>query len=89
MTEQQIPFTEPEERVALRGAVAKLAGSYGREYFVKQARGGGKTTDLWQDMGKHGYLGVSLPEEYGGGGGGIADLAAVWRRSRRRAARCC
>jgi alkylation response protein AidB-like acyl-CoA dehydrogenase len=28
-------------------------------------------------MGKHGYLGVSLPEEYGGGGGGIADLAAA------------
>ena len=28
-------------------------------------------------MGKHGYLGVSLPEEYGGGGGGIGDLAAV------------
>jgi alkylation response protein AidB-like acyl-CoA dehydrogenase len=28
-------------------------------------------------MGKQGYLGVSLPEEYGGGGGGIGDLAAV------------
>src|SRR5690349_13718067 len=70
-------FTEPEERVALREAVSKLAASYGREYIERQAREGGKTTELWQDMGKHGYLGVSLPEEYGGGGGGIADLAAV------------
>jgi alkylation response protein AidB-like acyl-CoA dehydrogenase len=70
-------FTEPEERVALREAVARLAGSYGREYIERQAREGGKTTELWNDMGKHGYLGVSLPEEYGGGGGGIADLAAV------------
>jgi alkylation response protein AidB-like acyl-CoA dehydrogenase len=70
-------FTEPEERVALRKAVAKLAGSYGREYIERQVRSGDKTTELWRDMGKHGYLGVSLPEEYGGGGGGIADLAAV------------
>lgn len=70
-------FTEPEERIALREAVRKLAGSYGREYIERQAAAGEKTTELWHDMGKHGYLGVSLPEEYGGGGGGIADLAAV------------
>jgi alkylation response protein AidB-like acyl-CoA dehydrogenase len=70
-------FTEPEERKALREAVRKLAGSYGHDYIVGQARKGEKTTELWQDMGRHGYLGVSLPEEYGGGGGGIADLSAV------------
>ena len=28
-------------------------------------------------IGKAGYLGVNIPEEYGGGGGGIGDLAAV------------
>ncbi|PVG84247.1 acyl-CoA dehydrogenase [Nocardioides gansuensis] len=70
-------FTEPEERTALREAVARLAASYGREYIEKQVATGGKTTDLWLDMGKQGYLGVNIPEEYGGGGGGMADLAAV------------
>jgi alkylation response protein AidB-like acyl-CoA dehydrogenase len=70
-------FTESEERQSLRREVARLAGRYGREYFVCAARNGEKTTDLWLDMGKHGYLGVALPEEYGGGGGGIGDLAAV------------
>ena len=63
--------------MALREAVRKLAASYGREYIERQAANGEKTTELWNDMGKHGYLGVSLPEEYGGGGGGIGDLAAV------------
>jgi alkylation response protein AidB-like acyl-CoA dehydrogenase len=72
-----IAFTETDERRALRREVAKLAGGYGREFFVRQARSGGKTTDLWRDMGRHGYLGVALPEEHGGGGGGIGDLAAV------------
>ncbi|HSX67912.1 acyl-CoA dehydrogenase family protein [Nocardioides sp.] len=70
-------FTEPEERVALREAVRKLAGTYGREYVEKQAREGGKTTELWNEMGRNGFLGVNLPEEYGGGGGGMGDLAAV------------
>ena len=71
------PFSESEERQALRREVAKLAGSYGREYFTQQARSGGKTTDLWLEIGKNGYLGINIPEEYGGGGGGIGDVAAV------------
>ncbi len=72
-----VPFTEPAERVALREAVAKLARSYGHSYIAEKTRTGGKVVELWQDMGKHGYLGVNIPEEYGGGGGGMSDLAAV------------
>jgi hypothetical protein len=72
-----IAFTETDERQSLRREVSKLAGGYGREFFVRQARSGGKTTDLWLYMGRHGYLGVAIPEEHGGGGGGIGDLAAV------------
>ncbi len=70
-------FTEPEERLALREAVAKLCGKYGAEYIEKQAAEGGKTTELWLEMGRNGFLGVNLPEEYGGGGGGMSDLAAI------------
>jgi hypothetical protein len=70
-------YSETEERVALREAVQALASKYGREYIEKQAREGGKTTELWHDMGKHGFLGVNIPEEYGGGGGGMSDLALV------------
>jgi alkylation response protein AidB-like acyl-CoA dehydrogenase len=71
------PFGEPEERIALREAVARLAGKYGDAYIARQAASGEKTTDLWLEMGRHGFLGVNIPEEYGGGGGGMADLAAV------------
>lgn len=70
-------FSEPEERVALREAVAGLAGTYGRRFVEEQAAVGGKMTEMWLDMGRHGFLGVNLPEAYGGGGGGMADLAAV------------
>jgi alkylation response protein AidB-like acyl-CoA dehydrogenase len=51
-----------------------------------QARSGGKTTDLWLAIGKNGYLGINIPEEYGGGGGGIGDIAAVCEELAARAA---
>ncbi|MGW5053794.1 acyl-CoA dehydrogenase family protein [Actinokineospora sp. NPDC004072] len=70
-------FTESEERQALRKAVAELGRKYGHTYTLEKARSGGHTTQLWDEAGRLGYLGVNVPEEYGGGGGGIGDLAAV------------
>ena len=72
-----VAFSETEERQELRKQVAKLASKYGREWFTAKARAGEKTTELWLEIGKNGYLGINIPEEYGGGGGGIGDIAAV------------
>src|SRR6476469_2498490 len=70
-------FSESVERQQLRSAVADLGKRYGGEWFLRKARGGEKTAELWDEAGKLGYLGVNVPEEYGGGGGNIGDLAAV------------
>jgi alkylation response protein AidB-like acyl-CoA dehydrogenase len=70
-------FVESEERRALRAAVGELGKKYGYAYFNERARSGGQTTELWQEAGKLGYLGVNLPELYGGGGGGMGDLSIV------------
>jgi alkylation response protein AidB-like acyl-CoA dehydrogenase len=70
-------FTESEERQELRKVVGELGKKYGYEWFNQQARTGGHTTELWLEAGKLGYLGVNLPEQYGGGGGGMADLSIV------------
>ncbi|MBW8487744.1 acyl-CoA dehydrogenase family protein [Actinomadura parmotrematis] len=70
-------FIESEERQALRAAVAALGAKYGPDYYIRKAKAGEKTTELWDEAGRLGYLGVNIPEEYGGGGGGIGDLAAV------------
>ncbi len=77
MTDTTIAFTETQERKELRKAVAALGAKYGRDYFEKAAAEGRKTTELWAEAGKLGYLGVAVPEEFGGGGGDIGDLAAV------------
>ncbi|MEU4268652.1 acyl-CoA dehydrogenase [Streptomyces sp. NPDC026092] len=59
---------ESEELTALRAAVAALGHRHGPG-FDRAA--------LWAEAGKLGYLGVNLPEEYGGGGGGMAELSIV------------
>ncbi|MFI1678980.1 acyl-CoA dehydrogenase family protein [Streptomyces sp. NPDC020607] len=68
---------ETEEHQALRAAVAALGRRYGRDYIARVAGSGGHPDELWADAAKLGYLGVNLPEEYGGGGGGIAELSIV------------
>jgi alkylation response protein AidB-like acyl-CoA dehydrogenase len=70
-------YTESDERRALRREVARLAATFGREWFTEKARAGERTTELWLEIGRAGYLGINIPEEYGGGGGGIGDIAAV------------
>ncbi|MEU8715556.1 acyl-CoA dehydrogenase family protein [Streptomyces sp. NPDC048663] len=71
------PQIETDEHKALREAVAALGKKYGRDYITRTIAEGRHPTELWQEAGKLGYLGVNLPEQYGGGGGGIAELSIV------------
>ncbi|GEB49570.1 MULTISPECIES: acyl-CoA dehydrogenase family protein [Streptomyces] len=68
---------ESDEQRALREAVAALGARYGRDYFAEVVREGRHTRELWTEAAKLGYLGVNLPEEYGGGGSGIEELGIV------------
>ncbi|MGB6040390.1 MAG: acyl-CoA dehydrogenase family protein [Gordonia sp. (in: high G+C Gram-positive bacteria)] len=70
-------FVESPERVALRESVAGLVNKYGHKYFTDCARQGRKTDELWKEAGELGFIGVNLPEEYGGGGAGMYELAIV------------
>lgn len=70
-------FVENIEQQELRNAVAALASSFGPEYYIEKARSGGHTTELWSEAGKLGFIGVNLPEEYGGGGAGMYELSLV------------
>ena len=70
-------FDYTPEQQLLRDSVAALGKRYGHEYFVRKAKAGEHSTELWDDAVKLGYLGVSVPESYGGGGGGITELAIV------------
>ncbi|GGR25738.1 acyl-CoA dehydrogenase family protein [Streptomyces griseomycini] len=66
-----MPLTETNEHKALREAVAAFANNHPRA-----ARGTGDRS-FWQEAAELGYIGVNLPEAYGGGGGGITELSLV------------
>jgi hypothetical protein len=70
-------FRENEEQIALRRTVAELGKRYGREYAAPRARAHEPLTELWQEAGKSGFIGLNLPEQYGGGGAGLYELALV------------
>ncbi|MEU4349095.1 acyl-CoA dehydrogenase family protein [Streptomyces sp. NPDC023838] len=68
MTGARSSAIESRELKDLRAAVAALGQRHGR---------GHDREALWAEAAKLGYLGANLPEEYGGGGGGMAELSIV------------
>src|ERR671917_2590957 len=65
------------EEQMLREAVRGIASGFGPAYIRERAEAGEPPTELWEALASRGYLGVNLPEEFGGGGLGMRMLAAV------------
>lgn len=70
-------FLESDEHRMLRDAVRDLARQFGHAYYLETSRGERKATELWNQLGRYGFLGVNVPEEYGGAGAGVTELAIV------------
>ncbi|AZS86586.1 acyl-CoA dehydrogenase family protein [Streptomyces griseoviridis] len=68
---------ESDEHQALRTAVSAFGRRYGRDYLTRVQEEGGYPKDLWLEAAALGYIGVNLPERYGGGGAGITELSIV------------
>src|SRR5688572_32594032 len=65
------------EEQMLREAVRGIASGFGPDYIRERAHAGEPPTELWDALAAKGYLGVNLPEEWGGGGLGMTGLATV------------
>ena len=74
-------FSESTETTDLRAAVGALTDRFGGEYYARKAEAREPTTEFWRALGAHGYIGINIPETYGGGGAGLAELAVVCEES--------
>lgn len=72
-----VPLVESETTKLLRQTVRDVCAPYGHSYFLEVSRSKGHPRALWSALGDAGLLGVSIPEEFGGGGAGTAELVTV------------
>src|SRR5205085_3907292 len=70
-------FDESDEHRALRESVRAIASKFGHRYYVERAERGEPCIELWSALGDAGFIGVNLPEAFGGGGAGMVELAMV------------
>lgn len=70
-------FTPPEHWEPIAEALRDLSAPYGLDYWLEKDRRHEFPTELWQALGNSGWLGVSIPEEYGGQGLSFVDAVFV------------
>jgi acyl-CoA dehydrogenase len=68
-------FTDEQERI--REAIAKLCARFPDEYWAKRDKEGGFPADFHQTLAKDGWLGIAMPEQFGGAGLGIGEAAVM------------
>lgn len=61
----------------MRETVFQITSGFGPKYYRQVDREKRTPIELWNALGERGFLGVNLPEEYGGGGMGLQQLTMV------------
>lgn len=70
-------FERPDYWVPAAEALDELARPYGLDYWLEKDRAHEFPTELWRALGESGWLGVSIPESFGGQGLGFLDAVFV------------
>ena len=70
-------FSPSPEQERIREAIAKLCERFGDDYWLKKDREGGFPADFHQAFARDGWLGIAMPEAYGGSGLGISEAAVM------------
>jgi acyl-CoA dehydrogenase len=68
-------FTPEQEQ--LRDAVLRLCERFGDDYWLAKDREGGFPRDFHEAFAQAGWLGIAMPEEFGGAGLGITEAALM------------
>lgn len=68
---------ETEMHGMIREATREIAAKYDAEYWRECVNEKEFPEEYWQDLAENGWLGVAIPEEYGGEGMGMLEMAIV------------
>jgi len=70
-------FVLSPDQLEIREAVARLCARFGDDYWLTKDTEGGFPHEFHLAMAEGGWLGIAMPEEFGGSGLGITEAAAV------------
>lgn len=70
-------FSETEDQTAIRTAVEEICHAFTDEYWLERDREGGFPIDFYRAMADAGWLGIAMPQEYGGAGLGILEASMM------------
>jgi acyl-CoA dehydrogenase len=70
-------FALSPEQEAVRDAVTRVCAQFDDAFWLAKDRDGGFPVELHQALARDGWLGICMPEEYGGAGLGIAEAAVM------------
>ena len=70
-------FAFSEEQEKIREAIAKICAKFDDAYWLKKDKAGGFPAELHQALARDGWLGIAMPEEFGGAGLGITEAAVM------------
>ena len=70
-------FSFTDDQIAVRDAIAKLCEKYDDAYWLERDTDGQFPEDFVKDMADGGWLGIAMPEEYGGSGLGVIEAALM------------
>ena len=70
-------FELSPDQEAIRDQIARICQKYGDDYWLERDRKGGFPEDFVKDLADGGWLGITMPEEYGGSGLGVTEAALM------------
>jgi len=70
-------FSLTQQQESIREAIEKICARFGDEYWLEKDRTGDFPSDLHQALARDGWLGICIPEEYGGSGLGITEAMVI------------
>ena len=70
-------FTFSDEQQAIRDAIAKICVQFDDEFWLRKDQSAEFPGELHQALARDGWLGIAMPEEFGGAGLGITEAAIM------------
>jgi acyl-CoA dehydrogenase len=70
-------FEQTADQQRIHDAVSRLCTDFGDDYWLARDREGTFPLDFHQALASDGWLGIAMPEDYGGAGLGIAEAAIM------------